>query len=268
MDDGFGTSAILRIVGAVFALLVVIFLILPSVIVVPMSFSGADLLEFPPSSWSLRWYRTFFGSLAWLQAAQTSLIVGALTVVLALPLGTLAAWGARDLPLRARVAIGAVLLLPAIIPAILLAIGLFFVLAKIGILGGIVGLVIGHTALALPIVYLILSAGFADFDPNQERAAESLGAGRLVIWGQVVLPQIRGSLIAAALLAFMTSLDDAVLAMFISTGDTSTLPKVMFASLRDKIDPTVAAVSTLLIAAAVLAVLAAARQYRRPGRAG
>ncbi|WP_334175880.1 ABC transporter permease [Pseudoxanthobacter sp.] len=260
MLTGFGESRLLSVAGWTFAIVLIVFLVGPSLIVIPMSFSDADFLQFPPEHLSLRWYGEFWGSIAWLQAARTSFAVAVLTVLLSVPAGTLAAHGARRFPVKVRVAIGAMLLLPAIIPSILIAIGLFFLLAQVGLVGSLAGLVLGHTALALPVVYIIMSAAFADFDPNQERAAQSLGAGRLTIWRQVILPQIRGALVAAGLLAFVTSLDEVVVAMFISGGANATLPKVMFTALRDKVDPTVAAISTMLIALAVGAVAALIRR--------
>ncbi|WP_029353388.1 ABC transporter permease [Bosea sp. 117] len=263
MLDGFGQNRLLAAFGWAFALAMMAFLVAPSLIVVPMSFSASDFLEFPPREFSLRWYASFWESVTWLQAARASLLIGALTVALALPLGTLAAYGTRDLPPRAQVAVGAVLLMPAIIPSILVAIGLFFLLAKLDLIGTYAGVVLGHAALAMPVVYVIMTAAFADFDRNLERAAQSLGASRWTIWRTVIIPNIKGALFAAGLLAFVTSLDEVVVAMFITSGSNATLPKVMFSALRDHIDPTVAAISTMLIAVAVGAVVALLRGERR-----
>ncbi|MCR8548392.1 ABC transporter permease [Salipiger sp. P9] len=247
---------LLRGLPALYAVLLLVFLVAPSFLVVPMSFSGNDFLEFPPSSWSLRWYREFWSSPTWRSAAVTSGLVGLLTVALSLPLGTLAASAMRRMTARWRALAGGVLMLPAVVPSILVAIGLFFVLSSVKMVGSLTGLVLGHTALALPIVFVVMSAGFAEFDDQLERAAESLGATRWRIWIDVILPNLRGSLVAAGLLAFVTSLDEVVVAMFVSGGQNATLPKVMFAALRDKIDPTVAAISSQLLLFAVIAMLA------------
>lgn len=259
MLDGFAPSRTLSRVGWGFALAMMFFLIAPSLIVVPMSFSSSEYLEFPPRELSLRWYESFFASLAWLQAAQASLVAALSTAALAVPVGTLAAYATRQLPMRMKIVVGAFLLMPAIVPSILVAIGYFFVLAKLGLVGSMTGLVLGHTALAIPVVFVIMSAAFATFDPNHERAAESFGAGRLTIWKDVIIPQIKAPLFASALLAFVTSLDEVVVAMFISSGSNSTLPKVMFSALRDRIDPTVAAISTMLLLVAVVAVVSLLR---------
>lgn len=265
MLDGFGKSRTLDVIGWTLALAMMIFLVAPSIIVVPMSFSASDFLEFPPREFSLRWYREFWQSIAWLQAARASIGVALLTVLLSVPIGTLAAYGTRNMPTRSKVLIGALLLLPAIIPSILLAIGLFFVLAQVNLVGTLAGVVVGHTTLAIPVVFMIMSAAFADFDPNQQRAAESLGANTFIVWKDVIVPQIKGALVASSLLAFVTSLDEVVVAMFISSGTNATLPKVMFSALRDKIDPTVAAISTMLIAVAVVAVLVLVRRGPKLG---
>lgn len=263
MLDGFGRNPLLTAFGWLFALAMMVFLVAPSLIVVPMSFSVSDFLEFPPREFSLRWYASFWESITWLQAAQASLVIGTLTVALSLPVGTLAAYGTRDLPPRMQMAVGALLLMPAVIPSILVAIGLFFLLARLDLIGTYAGVVLGHTALAIPVVYVIMAAAFADFDRNLERAANSLGASRWTIWRTVIIPNIKGALLAAGLLAFVTSLDEVVVAMFITSGDNATLPKVMFSALRDHIDPTVAAISTMLIGVAIAAVAVLLRGEKR-----
>ena len=253
--DGFSKNRPLKIAQWAFAVAAVIFLVAPCLIVIPMSFSASDFLEFPPRQFSLRWYETFWNSLTWIQAARASLATGALTVVFSVPLGTLAAYGMRDMKPKTKAILGGAMLLPAIVPSILVAIGLFFLLSRIGLVGSLWGVALGHTALALPVVFVLMSAAFAKFDRNTQLAAESLGAGTVRIWKDVIIPQISGSLIAAAVLAFVTSLDEVVVAMFISAGENATLPKVMFSALRDHIDPTVAAISSMLILVALAAVL-------------
>lgn len=263
MLDGFAENRLLERLKWAFAILVVIFLAAPSFIVVPMSFSSSDFLEFPPPALSVRWYSYFLDSISWTQAARASLIAGVLTTLISVPIGVLAAYGTAQLDGRTRILVGTLIILPAVIPAILIAIGLYFVLARVGLVGTMTGLVIGHVALAIPVVFVIMSAAFSQFDFAQERAARSLGAGRLQSWAWVVLPQITGSIVAASLLAFVTSLDEVVIAMFVSAGSNATLPRVMFIALRDKIDPTIAVVSTALLVVASLAVLVLVRKTMR-----
>ncbi|WP_442580755.1 ABC transporter permease [Mesorhizobium sp. ASY16-5R] len=260
MLDGFETSPMVDRLKWLLAMLLVIFLAAPSFIVIPMSFSAADVLRFPRSSLSFRWYEYFLDSVTWTQAARASLVAGVLTTVISVPIGVLAAYGTMQLGGRLRLVVGAVIVLPAIIPAILIAIGLFFVLARFGLVGTMTGLVLGHVALAIPVVFVVMSAAFGQFDFSHERAARSLGATWTQTWFKVVLPQVTGPIVASSLLAFVTSLDEVVVAMFVSGGSNATLPKVMFTALRDKIDPTIAVVSTVMLLVATVAVLVVLRR--------
>ena len=260
MLDGFTESKVLERLKWAAALLLVLFLAAPSFIVIPMSFSSSDFLEFPPPGLSLRWYTYFWESITWTQAARASIIAGVLTTLVSVPIGVLAAYGTLQLGGRLRLMVATLIVLPAVIPAILIAIGMYFMLARLGLVGTMSGLVLAHVALAIPVVFVVMSAAFSQFDFSQERAARSLGAGRVQTWRTVVIPQVSGPIVASALLAFVTSLDEVVIAMFITSGDNATLPKVMFTALRDKIDPTIAAVSTVLLMVATLAVVVIIRK--------
>ena len=237
--------------------LVLVFLMLPTLVVVPLSFSASDLLEFPPRAYSLRWYENFFGSATWMAALRTSLILGTLKAMLAVPSALLACVSMNRLGGKAAVTIQSVLLIPSIVPGILLAIGLFFVLAAQGLIGTLFGVLVGHVVLAIPVACIVLSPALARFDWNQVQAARSLGANWARAVGGIIVPQLRISLLSATLMAFLTSLDESVISIFVASGRNSTLPKLMFLSLRDQIDPTIAAISTLwtvLVVAVVLIV--------------
>lgn len=263
MDDGFPKNRALRILSWVGAILTVCFLAIPSFIVVPMSFSGSDFLELPPRIWSLRWYEAFASSQRWLGAASTSFLLAVLVVLLAVPVGTLGAYGAMKMSERWRSFVQAFMLLPAVVPTILIAVGLFFLYSRVGLVGTLAGLVFGHAVLALPVVFLVMSAAFANFDFDQVRAARSLGAGEVTVWRIIILPQLVYNILVASLLAFLTSLDEVVLAMFLSVGRYTTMPKLMFTSLRDQIDPVIAVVSTLLLVFATTVVIVL--QFRGAG---
>ena len=146
---------------------------------------------------------------------------------------------------------------PIMVPVILIAIGVFFLYARLGLNNSILGLVLAHSMLALPFVLITVSAGLKTYDMNQELVARSLGASRLKAFLTVTLPQIRFSIISGALLAFLTSLDEVVVALFISGGENATLTRRMFNALRDEIDPTIASISTLLIAVSCLLLVLA-----------
>jgi putative spermidine/putrescine transport system permease protein len=241
---------------------VLLFLIVPSLIIVPMSFSGSTLLQFPPESWSLRWYEAYFQSVEWRDATIVSLKAAVLTTMVATPIGVAAAYALNSGALRLAGFINAVLTASLIIPVILIGIGTFFLYARIGLNNTLTGLVLAHTVQALPLVVLTVLSGFRSYDMNQERVARSLGAGRLAAFWQVTVPQIRFSIVSGALFAFITSFDEVVVSLFISGGETTTLTRRMFSALRDQIDPTIAAISTCLIVLSVL-LLSAAQLFGR-----
>ena len=231
----------------VVALVIMLLMVIPTVIVVPMSFSDSQYLEFPPSNWSLRWYDEYFGSAKWMRCTITSLHIGVLTMILATPLGTMAAYALYVSGHPVAKAIFFFLITPMIVPVILIAIGTFYVFGRLGLNNTIGGLVLAHTSLATPLVMLIITAALRTYDLNQERVARSLGASRLKAFFLITLPQIRFSILTAALLSFLTSFDEVIISIFISGGVNATLTKQMFSALRDYIDPTIAAISTIMV---------------------
>jgi putative spermidine/putrescine transport system permease protein len=265
MLDPWADNRIARFLLWTVAGLVFLFLMAPTLIVVPLSFSASDLLEFPPRDWSLRWYAAFFGSTTWMTALRVSLMLGVLTALIAVPAALCACIAINRLGGRPASVIYAALLVPSVTPGILLAIGLFFVLARLGLIGTLPGVLAGHAMLAIPVVVLVLYPAVSRFDWAQVQAARSLGAGWFRALTGILLPQLRFSLFSAALMAFLTSLDEAVISIFIASGEMSTLPKLMFLSLRDQIDPTIAAISTLwTVMVAVIVALQTLRQPKSP----
>ena len=227
--------------------LVLAFLAIPTLIVIPMSFSQSQYLEFPPREWSLRWYEAYFASSSWMAATATSFKAGFCTALLATPMGTLAAYGLHAGRLRfAGLAILA-LLTPTIVPVILVGIALFYAYVQLKMVNSFLGIVLAHTMLAVPIVMMIVGSALKSFDLDQERVARSLGATRTQAFLQVTAPQIGFALVTSAVLSFLTSFDEVVVALFVSGGDNATLTRMMFLALRDQIDPTIAAISTIMI---------------------
>lgn len=237
--------------------LVLTFLILPMFIVVPMSFSSSRYLDFPPPGLSLRWYQNYVSSATWVAATLTSLQIAGFTCLLATPAGVAAAYAIRvnGGPLMAKLEV--LLLLPLLVPNIILAIGIFFLYTRLRIVGTPFGLVMAHTMHAIPFVVVTTLAGLRHYDLSQEKAALSLGASRFVAFMKVTLPQVKGSVMAGALFAFISSLDEVVIALFNSSGANATLTKVMFTTLRDEIDPTIAAISTIMIVTSLIIALTA-----------
>lgn len=236
----------------VLAGLVLLFLILPSLLVIPLSFSDSRYLAFPPPGWSTRWYQAYFESREWRDATWTSFVAATLTMVISTVMGTLAAYSLHTSQSRLTRVLYATFMLPLIIPGILIAIGIFLLFARLGLNNTMTGLVLAHSVMAIPLVVITVASGLKSYDINQEMVARSLGASRAWAFLTVTLPQIQISVVSAALLAFITSLDEVVISLFIAGGENATLTRRMFNALRDEIDPTIAAISTLLILLSVV----------------
>lgn len=241
----------------VFATIVMILLVTPTLIVIPMSFSDSQYLEFPPKVWSVRWYDHYFGSSEWLHATWTSLKVAFMTMLVATPLGVLAAYALHTSGVRFVRAAFVLMITPMMVPVVLVAIGAFYAYAQLNLLYTITGLVLAHSVLALPLVIIVTGSALKSYDMSLENAARSLGAPRWKAFVTITLPQIRFAVVTSALLSFLTSFDEVVVAMFISGGDNPTLTRNMFNALRDQIDPTIASISTIMIFVTTLMMLLA-----------
>ena len=241
-----------------------VFLALPLLVVLPISFSAAKYLTFPPPGWSTQWYARYFDSREWMSATVRSVEVAALTTLAATALGTAAALALRR-QFRGRAVVSLILLAPMVVPVIIVAIGIYGLYAKLQLVGTLLGLVLAHTVLALPFVVVVVTATLRGFDETLELAAQNLGAGRWQTFRLVTLPLIRPGVVAGALLAFITSFDEVVVAIFVSGSRQPTLPKQMWDGIRTEIDPTVAAVSSLLIVVTTIVLAAATLARRRAG---
>jgi len=232
----------------IFVGLVIFYLIAPTFIVVPVSFSSTTSLSFPPPGWSTRWYESFFGQEKWIGSTWVSLRVAFGTMVLATVTGIAASYALHVSKLRMGNLIRSTLISPLAVPSILIAIGIFFVYARIGgMLNTIHGMILGHSVVAMPFVILTMSAGLQSYDMTQEMVARSLGANRFKAFMTVTLPQLKFSVATSMLLSFLVSFDELIISLMISSGPVSTLSRVTFATLRDDVDPTLAAVSTLML---------------------
>ena len=232
-----------RVVSA----LVFLYLLFPILIVVPLSFSAGTYLSFPPPGFSLRWYENFFTRADWLGAATLSLWIGGAVMALATALGTPAAIALVRGAFRGKRLLAAFIISPLIAPVIIVAIGVYFFYARLGLVGNPYALVIAHTCLAVPFVVINVSATLQGFDERLEQAAMNLGATPWRTFWQVTFPIIRPGVLAGALFAFISSFDELVVALFVSGSTAVTLPRKMWESIRFEIDPTIAAVSTILV---------------------
>ncbi len=227
--------------------IVILYLIFPILVIIPLSFSSARYLSFPPPGFSLQWYHKFFSRSDWLNAAFLSIWIGLSVMVLATVLGTAASLGLVRGRFRGRQSINTFLVSPMVVPSIIVAIGVYFFYSRIGLVGHPIALIIAHTALAVPFVVVNVSATLYGFDERLEYAAMNLGANRWQTFWRVTLPIIRPGVLAGALFAFITSFDELIVALFVSGTGAVTLPRKMWDSIRFEIDPTIAAVSTILI---------------------
>jgi putative spermidine/putrescine transport system permease protein len=222
------------------------FLMLPIFIVFPISFSSARYLRFPPPGFSLKWYQAYINDPAWMAATETSIKVAIGTTVLATILGTMTAFSLVRGRYPGKSWVDRLVTAPIIVPNIIIAVAIYGVFAQYRLIGNWFGVMIGHTIYAIPFVVLVVGAALRTFDPAQEQAAMGLGASRLGAVWRVTLPQIRPAIVSGAFLAFITSFDELIIAMFLS-GSNSTLPKKMFENIIMEIDPTISAVSVLQI---------------------
>ena len=236
-----------RLLMAALGALTVFYLLAPTLVIVPMSFTQAHILSFPPQGFSLQWYEHMFTDPQWASGMVNSVQVATLTAILATILGTLAALGLTRGRFPGRTLVNALALSPLIVPVVVIAIGMFGLFVQWRIAGSPVGLVIAHTALALPFVIVNVGASLRTMDRNLELAAANLGADPRRSFMHVTLPLILPGVLAGAIFAFITSWDEVVVAIFMTSARFRTLPVEMWEQVRQVVDPTVAAVSTTLL---------------------
>ncbi|WP_213309194.1 ABC transporter permease [Paraburkholderia sacchari] len=238
----------------IWAFLTLGFLLIPVLIVLPMSFSSSSTLTFPPPGWSLRWFDALLSDDEWIDAFSNSALIATLSATAALLSGSLAAYGLGRGQPRWRAAAEANLMLPLIVPGIITAIALYFFYARWHMLGTLTGLVLAHTLLAVPFVVMVLGTAIRGFDVRMEQVAWSLGASWTQTIGRVVLPTLAPSLAAAWIFAFVISFDEVIASVFLS-GTINTVPKKMYNDLTMQVTPTITAVGTVLIISTALVLL-------------
>lgn len=245
-------------------LFVGVFLVVPSAVVVVMSFSSGRLMTFPPPGYGIEWYVNFFRSPEWSGSALNSLQIAILSTILATVLGTLTALGlVRGRPWAAGL-INSLIVSPLIVPLVITAIGMYFAYHKLG-LGAFAGLVLGHTVLAMPFPTITVAAALYGLDPDLDLAASNLGAGPWRSFRRVTLPLILPGVLTGAVFAFVTSWDEIVVALFLTSPTLRTLPVTMWEQARHSVDPTIAAASSMLTGVTILVLVAmlAARYLAR-----
>lgn len=226
---------------------VLAFLLVPIVVIVPLSFSDSSFLVYPIPGWSLKWYQNLFTSGDWIRAARNSFIVAPLATVLATVLGTLAAVGLVRTEFAFKGILMSLLIAPMVVPIVVVGVATYLFFAPLGLVDSYTGLIIVHAALGAPFVLTTVLATLQGFNHNLVRASLSLGANPVTTFFRVTLPVIAPGVISGALFAFATSFDEVVVTLFLAGPGQVTLPRQMFTGIRENITPTIAAVATLLI---------------------
>ena len=239
-----------------------VFLLAPILVIVPLSFNAEPyftftegMLRLDPEAWSLRWYDSIVENEAWGRALVNSLIIGASATVLATALGTLAALGLASPSMPGRTLITAVLISPMITPIIIVAVGVFFFYSSLGLGQTHLGLILAHAALGAPFVVITVTATLSGFDRTLLRAGASLGAGPLRRFFRIQLPLIAPGVFSGGLFAFAASFDEVVVVLFLGGLEQRTIPRQMWAGIREQISPAILALAVFLIAFAVIVLL-------------
>lgn len=249
-----------------FSGLVLIFLMLPILAIVPLSFNSDSFLLYPMSGFSLKWYQEFFLSAVWRNALINSLIVAPCATMLAVVLGAMAAIGLTYADFRGKALLTSMLISPMVVPVVIVGVATYISFAPLGLTGSYLGLILVHAVLGVPFVVTTVSATLQGFDQNLVRAAASLGANPLSAFLRVTLPIIAPGIVSGGLFAFGTSFDEVVVTLFLASPSQTTLPRQMFAGIRENISPAIAAAATILIALATLMLLTLEWLRRRAER--
>ena len=246
--------------------IVLAFLVAPILIIVPLSFSSGSFFQYPLPGFSLRWYQDFFTSSFWLPSVWNSLIVGTSATLLATLLGTLAALGMWRARFPGRGLVLALLISPMVVPVVIIAVGVYFAFAPLGLTDGYAGLILAHTTLAAPFVVITVLASLSGFDRTLLRAAGNLGAAPFVAFRRVTLPLILPGVLSGAVFAFAASFDEVVVALLIAGPGQRTLPRQMFSGINDNISLTITAAATMLIAISLVLMALVGWLQRRSRR--
>ncbi|MCZ7472700.1 MULTISPECIES: ABC transporter permease [Rhizobium/Agrobacterium group] len=224
-----------------------LFLIGPILFIIPLSFSSSPSLKYPVEGFTFDWYRTVLQPHPWMSSLKNSLLIAIPVTLISSTLGTAAAYGLHLSKSRSVVLYTGIFLAPLVVPSVIIALALYFLMSKAGLIGTFLGVIIGHVVVCVPFVVLMVSVSIRNLDPVLVRAALNLGASPWNAFRTITLPLISPGLVAGALLAFIHSFDEVILAVFLAGPSQYTLPRQLFSALEYQLDPSVIAVSTLLV---------------------
>ena len=245
-----------------FCNLVLILLVLPMLLVVMLGISGAPDIEFPPPRLSLAHFGQILASPEWRASLGISLIVASASALLATTLGTLAAVGLARIRLPGRLLLVAVVIAPIVIPTVVWALGMRFILEQLGFLGGFTGLILGHTVLTAPLVFIAVSLSLRSLPPRLLYAALSLGADAVDTVRTITVPLIMPGIVAGVMIAFVTSFGDVALSFLLGGNALRTLSVGMFEGARLNVDASQAAIGSVFILVALLVTVGVAAVRR------
>ncbi len=253
-----------------FAFLVLLFLVLPIIVITPLSFNvepyfsfTSGMLHLDPDAFSLRWYRELIEDPLWILSFKNSLLIASCATLIATALGTIAALGLSrsNLPFK-RLLMGT-LISPMIVPVIISSAGMYFFYSTLGIAQNHLGIILAHAVLGTPFVIITVTATLVGYDHSLTRAAASLGASPTYTFFRVTFPIIRPGIISGGLFALVTSFDEAVVVLFLGGVEQRTIPRQMWSGMREQISPTILAAATLLILGSILLLVAIEVMRRR-----
>lgn len=231
----------------IFVFAVLIIIVLPALIIIPQSFTAANFFAYPVKEFSMKWYERFFENSEWVVGLERSLCIAVITAAAATVIGTMAAVAMQKLEFKGKSVFMGLMISPMVVPVVIIGVALYSTFAKLGLTNSFPGLVLAHTLLAIPMVFITMSTGLANVNENLELAAMSMGAKPFRAFFNVVLPTVKPSLVSSILFAFVTSLDEVVVTIFVSGANTKTLTMVMWENMRTMINPTLAVAATFLI---------------------
>ncbi|NQV47932.1 MAG: ABC transporter permease [Rhodospirillaceae bacterium] len=249
--------------------LILLFLIAPILVVIPLSFNAEPYFSFTPGmlsfdadAFSMRWYEDIINNKQWIHSAKNSVIIAFFATIIATTLGTVAALGLSRPEMPYRGAIMGLLISPMIVPLIISAAGMYFFYSEVGLTQTYAGIILAHAALGTPFVVITVTATLTGFDQSLIRAANNLGANDTYTFFKVTMPLIMPGMISGGLFAFITSFDEVVAVLFLSGFEQRTIPRQMWAGIREQISPTILAVATILVIISVM-LLATIELLRR-----
>lgn len=243
--------------------LVCVFLLVPIVFIVALSFGSSKWLAFPPPAWTLRWYQALAADPRWLSAALTSLKIGFLVTICSVLLGLGASLAVIRGRFPGRQLLRGLFLTPMVLPVVVFAVATYLLFLHVGLGGTLAGFVIAHTVLAFPFAFITISNSLESFDKSIEDAAVLCGAPPVIAFLTITLPSIRLGLLSAALFSFLISWDEVVVAIFMASPELQTLPVLIWAALRQELSPTIAAASSLLVLITLVIMITIAALRRR-----